>query len=329
MPTEKQYMDIIRIQSEIAKMGLDLSGIMSMFVVEAAQLMGIDGAAIELIEGDSLVYNAGHGLAAGQVGLRVNLATSLSGACLQQNQALICQDSQVDNRVDRAACQRVGLRSMVVHPLSHQGKPVGVLKLISSEVGRFAHGDTSLISLLTETLSAAMHYAVQYDTEHLFHAATHDGLTGLANRALFIDRLVNSLQVGARSNHPTGVLMVDMNGLKGINDTYGHLAGDASLQEVSKRLAQCSRSTDTVARLGGDEFALVLTPMGDLSDMDMFVNRIHAELADPLSFENTSLTLSASIGAAISPHDGNDFRDLIALADQRMYQQKRQHHALA
>src|SRR4030081_173777 len=119
--------------------------------------------------------------------------------------------------------------------------------------------------------------------EELAHQAFRDSLTGLANRALFQDRLTQALARRARSREPVGVLMLDLDGFKAINDTMGHDAGDEVLVEVAARLGACVRPGDTVARRGGDEFTILLENMGDPSVIELVAARVAEHLRKPLN----------------------------------------------
>ena len=117
--------------------------------------------------------------------------------------------------------------------------------------------------------------------------------------------------------------MIDMDGLKTVNDCYGHRAGDALIKEFAKRSKTCARATDTVARLGGDEFAMILSPV-DLPDgVDAAIGRIQSALEAPFHFEDRIYQLHASIGSAQFPDDSGEIESLLELADQRMYAIKR------
>ena len=126
-------MDIIDVQTEIVKLGIDLSGVMDFVVDKMLSLTNSSGAIIELMEQDDMVYRAASGGAKKQLGLRLSKATSLSGLCIENRQTLKCDDSETDARVDREACRKVGLRSMVVAPLFHLETVVGALKIFSDQ----------------------------------------------------------------------------------------------------------------------------------------------------------------------------------------------------
>lgn len=324
MPSQRQLLDVIRIQTEIAKLGLDLGEVMELVVARTPALVKADGAAIEMAEGEDMVYRAASGIAKAHLGLRMRRDASLSGQCVRTSQILRCDDSEQDARVDRAACRRVGLRSMIVMPLMHRDSPVGVLKAMARQPARFSDGDVVVLSLLSEVIGAAMHYATALQSDRLFHRATHDGLTDLANRSLFLDRLRNVVSRNYRQRSPAGIVMIDLDGLKAINDNFGHRVGDAVLKEVASRIRTASRSSDTVARLGGDEFAVILNSVDGYRDIDAAVSRLDNRIRAPFQFEHKPHPLQASIGAACCPEDGNDLEQLLEIADRRMYAAKRE-----
>lgn len=327
LASREQLLAIIQIQSEIAKLGLDLSGVMELVVERCLSLVRAEGAAIELADGEEMVYRAASGMAAGQLGLRLNIHGSLSGLCVRCGLVLRCDDSETDERVDRAACRRVGVRSMLVLPLKYRESCVGVLKVMSPRPAAF--GDTAqvLLALLTELLGAEMFFAAKYAANDLFHRATHDELTGLANRALFLDRLRNRLAQARRDGDMAGVLMLDLDGLKPINDQFGHRAGDAAISTCAERLKGAVRQCDTAARLGGDEFAVLLQRVEGEAALHDSVRRLREAICRPFAFEQTELPLQISIGAALIPAEGSELEAVLDCADQAMYRDKRQRKA--
>jgi diguanylate cyclase (GGDEF)-like protein len=316
-------MEIIRAQTEIAKLGMDLGAVMAFVAERVQQLTHAGGAIVELAEGDEMVYRAAAGMAANQLGLRLKRQGSMSGLCVAEGHPLQCDDSEIDPRVDREACRRVGLRSMVVSPLNHNGTTVGVLKIASSTANAFSQQHTQILTLMSELIAAAMFHAVKHETSELYHQATHDSLTGLANRALFYDRLRQSLAMARRKSGQIGILNLDMDGLKPINDQHGHRAGDAAIREIAQRISRGSRESDTVARLGGDEFGVILPEVTDRDSAATLARRIAEEIRLPFQFEDRPLPLDASIGIALFPDDGMEVETLIESADQSMYAIKR------
>lgn len=324
LPSRDQLVAIIRIQTEMARLGLDLAQVMSVVVDRAIDLVKADGAVIELAENDEMVYRAVSGVASGQLGLRLKLASSLSGLCVQSGEITRSIDTEIDNRVNRAACRRMHVRSMVAIPLVHSGMTVGVLKAMSTLVDTFNPVDEAVLGLLAEVLSADMFFAAKYAADDLYYRATHDEMTGLANRALFFDRLRNEFARVEREGIEFGLLMLDMDGLKAINDTYGHRTGDAAICEVAKRASQTLRKSDTIARLGGDEFGVILHPTSGMPFLAEGVERLQKAICQPFQYESRQLMLGVSIGAAVAIKDGLDLDALLEHADQAMYQNKRE-----
>lgn len=323
MPSRKQLLKVINIQTELLKLGSDLGKVMQWVVEETLQLIDADGAAIELAEAGEMVYRATSGIAAPELGMRLRIDASLSGLSVVIGEVITCEDAELDDRVDKEACRKLGLRSMIVLPLKFTGLTVGVLKAMSIQPRKFKPQEVILLTMLSDAVAAAMYYSVKYHSDELFLKATRDAMTGLANRALFMDRLRENVARTHRTNISTGVLMVDMDGLKQINDTFGHRIGDAVIIEFSNRLREVTRDTDTAARLGGDEFGVILAPLENSEGLDSAIRRIQSQLRLPFSFENESHQLQASIGSALIPVDGTHPEELLDLADQRMYAVKR------
>jgi diguanylate cyclase (GGDEF)-like protein len=157
--------------------------------------------------------------------------------------------------------------------------------------------------------------------EELTRQAFHDGLTGLANRALFRDRLDHALAQAERSRDPLAVLLVDLDGFKQVNDSLGHDAGDQLLQRIAERFAAVTRPGDTLARLGGDEFALLLQGAPQRIATDV-AGRLLATLSAPIEIADRSLRLGASIGVVSHEGAGADSDSLIRDADLAMYAAK-------
>ena len=157
----------------------------------------------------------------------------------------------------------------------------------------------------------------------LFHDALHDALTGLPNRALFMDRLEHELKrTKTQSNYLFAVLFLDLDRFKVVNDSMGHLVGDKLLVEIARRLENCVRPTDTVARLGGDEFTILLENISDVEIATRVAEKIYQSLTIPFSLENYELFTTASIGIALSSHGYDKPEDILRDADLTMYSAK-------
>lgn len=160
-------------------------------------------------------------------------------------------------------------------------------------------------------------------SERLAYQATHDDLTGLPNRAYVLARITDALTKEGR-DALSAVLFIDVDGLKFINDSLGHDAGDTMLQVAAQRLQQSVRAEDVVARLGGDEFVAMLFGATPRAVLDRLSERMHAALAEPVHIGGTELAMTASIGIApVGAHDENDAAAILRDADLAMYQAKR------
>jgi len=156
----------------------------------------------------------------------------------------------------------------------------------------------------------------------LFELAHYDSLTGLPNRLLVMDRLQRVLKRARRNASEVAVLFLDLDQFKKVNDTLGHDAGDLALIEAAKRLVHVVRDGDTVARIGGDEFVIVLDEYTSLGDVIAVATKVLDAFRLPLQVNGREFTLTASIGAAVSPHDGSSAPDLMRNADTAMYHAK-------
>jgi diguanylate cyclase (GGDEF)-like protein len=176
-----------------------------------------------------------------------------------------------------------------------------------------------------ERLARAIRMAIERKRAEaqLLRRAHFDSLTGLANRALFADRLAHALARARRRGERVGLLYLDLDGFKAINDARGHAAGDAALRQVAARLRAAVRESETAARFGGDEFTVLIEPLRDPADAGAVAARIGAALRRPLEVERHEVRLSASIGIAIFPDDGADPQALLRSADRAMFRVKR------
>ena len=155
--------------------------------------------------------------------------------------------------------------------------------------------------------------------ERLRFRANHDALTGLPNRRLFEDRLQSAIASALRHGERFALMLVDLDRFKGVNDRFGHLAGDALLVEVGRRLQLCVRASDTVARLGGDEFAVILGEVGGRDDAAEVAARICASMAEPFELGEGVAQIGASVGIALGPQGDADAEELQRRADTALY----------
>jgi len=195
-------------------------------------------------------------------------------------------------------------------------------KLVDRRTG--LHNVLHLMGVLLALAAGFGVYSLLRHRIELGRLAMFDPLTGLPNRRLLSDRLAQAIRRHDRKpDGQCGVLFVDLDGFKGINDRYGHDAGDALLRAVAERIKHEVRVSDTVARLGGDEFVVVLEDT-DQARSEQLVARLHKRLADPVDADGHLVQVGASVGMALYPEEGEDPEVLLRLADERMYRDKQE-----
>jgi diguanylate cyclase (GGDEF)-like protein len=182
------------------------------------------------------------------------------------------------------------------------------------EIGELAHS-----VLLMEKQIQHQIEDLQMQQEMLDHLASHDSLTGLPNRRMFLDRLEHALARAKRQDEQLLLLFIDLDNFKTINDTHGHAAGDAVLQAVAQRLRSLLRESDTAARLGGDEFIIMFEGTWDEAQIEQMVLKVKTAMAAPIPHQDIELHSGGSIGFSRFPQDGGTSSTLIAAADQAMY----------
>jgi diguanylate cyclase (GGDEF)-like protein/PAS domain S-box-containing protein len=207
-------------------------------------------------------------------------------------------------------------------PLVSKNATLGMLTLEKTVPGAsFDDEDKALLEFVA-TQVAAM-FERKKAAEQMRFLAHHDPLTGLTNRALFYDRLETSLHSAIRNHSRLALLYLDLNEFKPINDNWGHEAGDEVLREVARRLEGGTRQTDTIGRMGGDEFTILLTDLPDSSAaVETAIRKVREILGAPIIFAGQTFQITASIGVALYPEDGETAKQLLVKADANMYLNK-------
>ncbi len=201
----------------------------------------------------------------------------------------------------------------------------GVIGALVVETGslrvRFTAEDKELLRFVSDQVVSAIER--KESEARLHHLARHDPLTDLPNRTLVQDRFEMAVKQLRRQNGHVGLLYLDLNDFKRVNDTYGHHIGDLLLREVAARLVSCVREADTVGRLGGDEFIVILSGIRGHDCCDLVASKIRVALAAPFVVGGNTLRISASIGSSKFPDDGDEWEQLFRRADEVMYAAKR------
>ncbi|GEM_PF-4693406 len=323
----------------------DVTTTVELIAERARALLGTSGIAVGQIDGDELAYIFAVGTPEllRLRGLRVSLRGSLIGVAIRSGQPEVCHDTETDPRVDQASCRAAGIRSMIVVPLRREGRITAVVNVFSAEPHAFQPSDVQTVELIGGVISAVYGHAADLATKRallaelqaniaalrtseskLARAALHDQLTGLPNRAFFMDRLPQALAAAARYHRLVGVLYIDLDHFKQVNDTLGHTAGDALLREIATRLNGCMRGSDTAARIGGDEFTVLCESLTSRDDLVRLAERVVSSIAAPLVLSGVTLSPTASIGAALGGGPADTPERLLRSADDASYEAKRQ-----
>jgi diguanylate cyclase (GGDEF)-like protein/PAS domain S-box-containing protein len=303
----------------------DLDDLLRQAADVVAQGLGVDHSAVLQLAPDrgSLVLRAGVGWSStwdGQCIVELGGDKPGTGMCAI-TEPLIVEDFESASAPPPSPMQaRHGVRSSASVPIHGAGGPYGVLSACSTEPGQFKQESVNYLKSLANTLATAMD---RKDAERrLAYLAQFDTLTGLANRSLFLDRFAQTLKQAQRNQWLVGVLFIDLDRFKLVNDMLGHAAGDQLLVKVGERLQRCVRAEDSVGRLGGDEFALVLARLTRPEDAAVVAQNVVAALAPPFTLEGQEIYASASVGIGIYPSDGSDPDTLLRNADTAMYRAK-------
>ncbi|MGX7872324.1 EAL domain-containing protein [Mesorhizobium sp. ORM6] len=294
-----------------------------------SQLKGILGSVLLLEkDGTHLRHGAAPSLAKDYIsaidGIAIGPKVGSCGTAVYRREPVIVSDIMQDPLWQdyRELVAPHGYRSCWSTPiLSHQGAVLGVFAMYSMAVRAPTATETRLIDFTTRIAGIAIERKLAEDQIHFM--ANHDVLTGLPNRALLEDRLLQAILYAQRYDRWVTVLFIDLDNFKLINDTLGHNAGDELLKTVAGRMVECVRATDTVVRLGGDEFVIVLSdPPGHVDLISETVQRIRVAIAEPIELGRHQLRTTASIGIANYPKDGASPDALLANADAAMYSAK-------
>ena len=249
---------------------------------------------------------------------------SHAGAALESGLHVIVDDWSSERRFSMPPALRVlGVRSSLAVPIAGKDRPYGVLDIHSTEPNHFTPQDVHFVQASANVLADALERHAA--DEALRHRVLHDSLTGLPNRLSFVDSLRDALQRGLASGSPVGILFLDLDHFKLINDSIGHHAGDDLLQAVAPRLRAHLRPGDIVARFGGDEFGILVDRLTDEEEAMAIADRVAGAFSGPYSMGGADHFVTASIGIAVARPTGREPVDaelLIRDADAAMYRAK-------
>jgi diguanylate cyclase (GGDEF)-like protein len=247
---------------------------------------------------------------------------------IRQRRPIFVEDATESQLIPAELVALLRLRSYVAFPLLAADRALGlVICSDTRERRRWTDEDRALVdqlalegSLVID--SAGLRATDRQQIDELSRQAFHDSLTDLPNRSLFADRLSHALARTRRGDRAVAVLLLDLDGFKGINDNFGHEAGDKVLIAVAQRLLGCLRPGDTVARLGGDEFTILLEDIANVSEATRVAERIESSLRTPFVVEGRETQVTTSIGIALNEPGHGDPSTLLRNADAAMYRAK-------
>jgi diguanylate cyclase (GGDEF)-like protein/PAS domain S-box-containing protein len=316
-------------QQEIASLGrLALrGGSLEELFDQAAEMASrvLSGDCAELIEclpdAQGFIVRAAVGWPDGRRGAHVAGEARLGpGYAVRSREPLLVEDWEQERRfVGSRELLARGVRSTVAVLVGDADSPFGVLTVHYTRAGAVPPDCLPFLDALANVLADAIHSRdVQ---EQIRHQALHDGLTGLPNRTLFLDRVEHALARGERHPQPLAVFFVDLDQFKLVNDSLGHEAGDELLRLIAPRLAGAIRPSDTLARLGGDEFAVLCEQLPSNTTATRIAGQLTSALEKPIVLDGHVHTVSASIGIALGTPESSA-ADLLRDADAAMYQAK-------
>ncbi|MDX6731863.1 MAG: hypothetical protein QOC54_1811 [Baekduia sp.] len=310
-----------RIQRAISRRE-PLDGVLDTIVGAAGELLGDDLPALLLVDPDDpgwMIVAAAHGFDPETVERhrRRRIGEGVAGRAVSEDRLVVAEDyGRSDDAVSGFVAD--GVEAAMAAPVHEDGRVIGSLMLSSFRSGRvFSRSEQDMLSSFAEHASLALTDARRVDT--MLHQALHDALTGLPNRALFTDRLQHALTQGRRRGMSCGVIFLDLDRFKTVNDSLGHAAGDELLGVVARRIDESLRSADTAARLGGDEFAVLLEDLADAEEAVLVAQRISAALHAPVVIQGREVFVSCSLGIAVGRVSAPE---LLRQADVAMYRAK-------
>ncbi len=303
--------------------------IYELIVFQSAKLLNADRVSLFLIDAETNeVYTR---LAMGLEGkeIRLPLGRGVAGSVAFTGQAINIADAALDPRPARNFFGYITNNILAV-PLKINGvKIIGVVQALNKADGPFDERDERILEVLCSLAGVALERATSIQEkqaldEKMIYQAQHDFETGLPNRALLVQRLSQDLDECRRRQQELAVLLIDLDRFKLINDSLGHVVGDALLKQVAHRIQISVRMNDLVTRLGGDEFVIVLTKVKNRQDVGKVAQNLLKAIQRPFYVDGTELFITGSIGISLFPAQGKTVTELLRQADNAMYRVKAQ-----
>jgi len=285
-------------------------------------LLECDFASISMLEEDELVVRHASGSIAGLgVGSRVPTSQSFVGRIFTTDDVIIDEDVRGHDFGAHIDTPPDAFKAFIGGPIRLKGRTAGSIAFLrSNDQEKFRSIDQDLVRLVGALCASAIE-RIEHEAR-LDQLAFTDPLTGLPNRLVLDDRLRHAIATSRRQKQRFALMFLDLDHFKSINDSFGHLVGDAVLRGVASRLQYVLRDSDTVARIGGDEFVIVQPNIGPTSDVFDLTRRLLAAFAKPLQIEDREFAVGVSIGIAMYPDDAAEASTLLERADAALYRSK-------
>ena len=338
---------IVRIGREITS-SLEIDRVVATLYAGLREVLDTRTFAIGLVDSDKHIleyrYGMEHEATVEPVSVALDSDESFGVYVVRTGSEVVFNDSDADagryvKNWDVEKPKRV--RSGLFMPLKSGDTTIGVVTVQSENVGAYADHHVEIVRALASYVTIAVENSLyverisqlneelrsekkelQHANREIIHLANHDNLTGLPNRRLVMELLADSLVVARRRGTFVGVVFLDLDNFKPINDTYGHTAGDAVLARVATVISDVLRRSDIIARVGGDEFIAIVRDVESRDAVETVVRKIVAALETPIEIGDVQCTVHASLGIAVFPDDADSVETLIARADDAMYRVK-------
>ncbi|MBW7919937.1 MAG: GGDEF domain-containing protein [Anaerolineales bacterium] len=314
-------LDTLRKLSASLTANLDMSAVLNAITQEAMRL-ALDARAVHifLYRNETLIFGAGLQPNGRTDAIAIPRQNGLTYAVARKGQTIIVENMRDHPLYRDAPPEWEG--SIIGIPLKMRNRVVGVMNLSRSTTGGFSAAEVRLLALLSDQAAVAISNASLH--QQVSRKAYTDTVTGLPNRRALDERLENEVAQADRTGQSFAVVMMDLDGFKSVNDTYGHALGDHTLRAFSKYIAQGVRSTDFLARYGGDELTLIMSQTALPAAM-LVAEKIREKAGDFffLAPNRSRITLGLSGGVAVYPTHGRGASELLRAADEALYRAKR------
>jgi diguanylate cyclase (GGDEF)-like protein len=306
---------------------LEMKRLLNALLDKTLQLLHAEKGSLMLLDPDTseLVIEAKKSIDdVVQEKMRLNKDKGIAGLVLESGGSLLVEDIEKDPRIKQQNRPRYKTKSFLSVPIKIEDRVTGVLNVSDKmKGGVFNEDDLNLIMSLINNISIAIERSLLYQqTEEFKKLSITDPLTGIYNRRHLNTRLSEEITRYNRYKHHFSFLMLDLDGFKEYNDTYGHISGDRLLKSLAHTIAKSLRTIDIAARFGGDEFVAIF-PQTPKVDAIQITNRLKEQIDKSLSQEDIEMSLTISMGLATYPDDASSIMELIEKTDQALYLAKK------